>query len=52
VKAIVGAISALRAAAAGAADDQGLYDMAGNFIVAPSDANGVAYSRSVTQVSQ
>ena len=51
VETIVGAISALRAKASGAADDKGLLTKSGGLIVAPADANAVAYSRSTSQAS-
>lgn len=47
---IIGAISALRAAASNATDDMGLFDKMGGYIVAPTDENAVAFSRSTTQV--
>ena len=50
VEAIIDAISALRAAASGAADDKGILTASGSYIVAPADSNAVAYSRSTNQV--
>jgi len=47
---VIAAISALRATVSGAADDQGLVNAAGGFVVAPTDANGLAFSRNMTQV--
>jgi hypothetical protein len=47
---IIGAISALRAKASNATDDLGLFTATGGYIVAPTDANAVAYSRSTSQV--
>ena len=50
VKAIVGAIAGLRASASGAADDLGLFNAQGGYVVAPADANAIAFSRSTDQV--
>ena len=50
VNALVSAISALRASASGAADDQGLFKDTDSYVLAPSDANAVAFSRTPAQV--
>jgi hypothetical protein len=50
VKAIIAAISSLRATVSDAADDEGLFDASGRYIVAPSDSNSVAFSRNTSQV--
>jgi hypothetical protein len=50
VKAIISAISALRASASNASDDLGLFDASGRYIVAPTDSNSVAFSRTTSQV--
>eukprot|EP00897_Mesotaenium_endlicherianum_P000143 jgi/Mesen1/10129/ME000075S09631 len=49
VKAIATAISALRANAAGAKDDQGIVD-GDKIVIAPADKHGVAFSRNYTQI--
>lgn len=50
VSAIIEAISALRNAASGAQVDQGLFNKQGGYVIAPADANAVAYSRTAAQV--
>lgn len=50
VKDIVAAISALRAAASGKADDEGLFNSDGAYVLAPTDANAIAFSRTTNEV--
>lgn len=47
---IAGQISALRATASGAADDQGVVDNNGNANIVPTDSNSIAFSRNTSQV--
>ncbi len=47
---IIQAISNLRAAAAGARDDQGLFVSGNRVVLAPADRNAVAFSRTPQQV--
>ena len=53
VKAIVKAIADLRATVSGAADDEGLFKGSDNsdYVLAPTDENAVAFSRTTAQVS-
>eukprot|EP00897_Mesotaenium_endlicherianum_P009166 jgi/Mesen1/8278/ME000045S07734 len=49
VRAIVGAISALRASVSGQKDDQGIIENH-KYVIAPANKNAVAFSRNTTQV--